>query len=282
MRPTVLCLVAALTGWCLLGSSAASAAAKPATVEVIGTDFSFTMPDTLRAGWTTLTFVNQGIEQHQLQLVRLHSGVTPDQFRAALSASAAGDSAAAFRLGSPAGGVDTIAVAGIQRATVMLQPGSYVALCFVSGADGIAHSAKGMVKFFTVTSSPGKAARPNASATIKARDLAFQIPKTFSGSGTFAFQNVGTQPHELELLRLNSGVTADQARVALLAQPSLTPPARPLYANAGGGGAIPGGATEYVTLRLTKGKYIAVCLVRDPASGKSDLALGMLTAFQIP
>jgi hypothetical protein len=281
LRRTARCLAAALAGVCFMGSSATATAVKPAPVEVIGTDFSFKMPDTLRAGWTTLTFFNQGIERHQLQLVRLGDGVTPDQFRAALAASAASDGTAAFRLGIPAGGVDTIAAAGIQRSTVMLRPGNYVALCFVSDTDGVPHFAKGMVKFFTVTSPLTKAARPKASATIKALDFALQIPKTFGGSGTFAFQNVGTQPHELALLKLNPGVTADQARAALLAPPTLPPPARPLYANAGGGGAIPRGATEYVTLKLAKGAYIAVCLVRDPASGRSHLALGMLTTFKI-
>jgi hypothetical protein len=280
MRRTMLCLVAAVTALFCLGSSGASAAVRPAAVEVVGTDFSFKMPSTLRAGWTTLTFFNQGIEPHQLQLERLDDGVTPDRFQGALTGSAADDRAAAFRLGSPTGGVNTIAVAGIQRATVMLQPGTYVALCFVSGADGVPHIAKGMIKFFTVVGPLSRATRPKASATIKASDFSFQIPKPFRSSGTFAFENDGPQPHELELLRLNRGVTADQAKGALLAKPGVPPPARPLYGNAGGGGAIRAGATENVTLKLTKGTYIAVCLVPDPASGNSHLALGMLSEFK--
>jgi hypothetical protein len=280
VRRTGLCFVAALTGWCLLGCSGASTPIKPATV-VVGSDYAFKMPGTLRAGWTTLTFVNQGIEPHQLQLVRLGDGVTPDQFRASLTASVASGGVAALRLGSPAGGVDTIAVAGIQRATVMLQTGNYVALCFVTDPDGVSHFAKGMVKFFTVTGPRSKATRPEASATIKALDFAIRIPTRFSGSGSVAFQNVGTEPHELALVKLNVGVTANQAKAALLAQPSITPPAQPLYGDAGGAGAIRGGATEYVNLKLAKGHYIAVCLVRDPTSGRSHLALGMLTAFTI-
>jgi hypothetical protein len=36
-------------------------------VTIIGKDFSFVMPDSIRAGWTTINFENQGLEHHEAQ-----------------------------------------------------------------------------------------------------------------------------------------------------------------------------------------------------------------------
>jgi hypothetical protein len=39
--------------------------------------------------------------------------------------------------------------------------------------------------------------------------------------------------------------------------------------------------TEYLNLKLASGKYVAVCFVTDPKTGKPHAELGMLAPFTI-
>ena len=69
-------------------------------------DYTFTAPETLSSGLTTIRLTNHGTEPHHGQLLRLNDGVTFDQFTAALQE----DGEAALRLVSGEGGPGTYRV----------------------------------------------------------------------------------------------------------------------------------------------------------------------------
>jgi hypothetical protein len=262
----------------VVAAPGSQAASKLPTVTVVGQDFSFVMPDTIRPGWTTINFENKGVESHEAQLGVLNKGVTADQFKAALASAATDQGAAAKKLGHLMGAV-AADPGQSESAPFDLKAGNYVALCFQSGDDNIPHYVKGMIKFFTVAGSPNGAPAPTVTATIKAVEFKFVIPKALKGTGTIAFSNLGTEQHELGIIKLKAGATLDQAKTALLsnAPPSDTDP----FTFAVGLPPIQPKQTEYLNLKLSKGNYAAVCFVPDPATGKSHLELGMITPFTI-
>jgi hypothetical protein len=108
-------------------------------------DFSFDMPDTLPPGPATYKVVNAGRQMHELNVVKLASGKSPEDLLAWEKAPA----------GPPpfesAGGINAFSADGSGYMTLELQPGSYVAVCRVPDpASGVPHLHLGMLKHFTV------------------------------------------------------------------------------------------------------------------------------------
>ena len=67
-----------------LGAGACRPAA-PQELQVIGTDYGFTVPATVPAGPTTIRFVNRGKVPHEMALGRLREGMTADSVMARLA-----------------------------------------------------------------------------------------------------------------------------------------------------------------------------------------------------
>ena len=140
----------ALLGSLLTGVSACADGVQALhRVDVVGSDYAFTLPDTLPPGPTRFAFTNQGYAHHELMLAALKPGVTLD---AALAASAAGrdtreflESGASVLYASP-GQVSTAEL------LVDLKSGrSYVAVCLMRDAEGAPrHTELGMATSFVV------------------------------------------------------------------------------------------------------------------------------------
>jgi uncharacterized cupredoxin-like copper-binding protein len=116
----------------------------PPDLKVSLTEYSFTLSDSVTAGMHTVDVVSTGVEPHELAIFRLYPGVTMDQFMK-WGATYEGPVPA-----SVVGGVTPVMAGVAQRITVDFQPGDYVLLCFVPGADGKPHMMKGMMKTFSV------------------------------------------------------------------------------------------------------------------------------------
>ncbi len=267
------------------GAAVRAAAKKPPTVTIHAQDFSFKMPATIPAGWTSVRLVNDGGEPHQAQLAKLNPGVVPEQIAAA---GAGGDDAAVVALFTPMGGPNAAApLGGTATVTVDLTPGNYVALCFIPSADGTRHYAKGMVQAFTVTKPKGKAKsvpEPRAKATTTLSDFSFAFPPAgVPATGVVAVRNTGTQAHEIAMYRLAAGKTLDDAKAFLLTPPGSPPPAGPSpITEAGGMVGLAPGATGYLRLASTPGNYVAVCFFPDPTKGGLPHAIeGMLASFAV-
>ena len=124
-------------------SEPATTAPADATETIVLSDFHVEIP----AGFTgkgAVVVRNDGHANHELILVRLKDGKTLAD-------------AAAHKAGDPtpppftyAGGIGIIAAGTTVTTDLDLQPGNYIATCFVSGDTGQPHANMGMVATFTV------------------------------------------------------------------------------------------------------------------------------------
>ncbi len=114
---------------------------------------------------------------------------------------------------------------------------------------------------------------------VTAMDDMFMGPtKLPTGLTTIRLHNQGPSPHQLQLLRLNDGVTADHT---LAAAKKGGPGALLSMATvAGGPNAVGAGGDQQVTVDLPAGNYLEVCFVPDP-DGVSHLAKGMVSALTV-
>jgi hypothetical protein len=118
-------------------------------VDVVASEYTFELdPTEVPAGTTSFVMTNEGNEVHFLALTRINEGHTleealafeGDPEEAGIVTNAEYDTG----LAAP-GGEDEEVV------TVDLEPGSWVALCFIPGPDGTPHAFSGMAVPFTVT-----------------------------------------------------------------------------------------------------------------------------------
>lgn len=262
-------------------TSTTVAAAEINDVAVTAADFSFDAPASIPAGLSTLTLENTGAESHQAQLLLLNDGVTPADFAAAAQDS----EEAVFALVSFAGGPGPAAPEGGSQATVDLEAGQYMMVCFIPSPDGVPHIAKGMVRPLEVTPSTGPAATPpEADAEVTLKDFAFDAPATIdAGKTTIAVTNAGPQPHEMGVVKLSEGVTPEQVQAIFSAPPGAEAPAGPPpFTDAGGFQAIVPGGEGWATVDFEAGAtYALVCFVPDAASGAPHVALGMLGFIEV-
>ncbi len=262
------------------------------TVPVTAADFSFSLPETIAGGLVRLQLTNFGQDSHHLQVVKLNQGVSQQQFQETLQETLQafpqeGEAALSriFQIIAFAGGPSGIGPGGQSEAVVDLQAGDYVLLCFIAGADGIPHLAKGMVQPLTVTAPPSdRPAEPEALGTVGLNDFTFSgVPTTLpEGRTTLKVTNQGQEPHEMTVLRLE-GINAQQALEILTAPPGgEAPSGPPPFKDAGGFQAIMPGQSGWATLDLQAGENSAVCFVPSPANEVAPhLALGMITPITV-
>jgi hypothetical protein len=216
---------------------------------------------------------NAGQQPHQATIVRLHAGVSSEQFVAALHA----DEAGALALVDFEGGVGAVDHGAAASAYTTLAPGDYELVCFVHGADHVPHVAKGMIMPFHVDGPAQRAPAPHADGTVGLHDFGFDLPGGF-GRGTYAVTNHGNEPHEVTILRVADGHSAEDVLRYLGAT---TPAGPPPFTDAGGLGAISPGVTAYAVLALPPGQYLAVCFVPNETTHLPHLAMGMSQSFTV-
>jgi len=277
-----------LAGGLVAAAGPATAAVGPAvrTLDVTASDSAGGTVDTyalssdhLTAGLVDVRLHNAGTVDHQVQLIRLHDGVTPDAYLHSLLLSGGGT---ALVLGDAMGGSNAIAPAGFQETWVNLPAGQYVALCFQTGPGGPPHFVKGMFASFTVAGQGNSAHPPgHVLGTISAFSFGFDMPTVIDGHGLYRFTNTAaTDTHELTLIRLKDGTSAADA-LAWIQNPAPTGPP-PFAESAGGGGAIAPGGELWVRMNLSPGDYVAVCFVPDDAAPHlPHAALGMVQGFHV-
>jgi hypothetical protein len=245
-------------------------------VAITAQDDSFTMPTSLPSGLVDIAFRNVGTQPHQANIARLHAGVTPAQFQQQLRQNLV----AALDLVTFVGGPNVVDPGGRQDVVINLAAGEYVAICAVTGPDGKPHFMDGMISFFSVGKpSTSQPSAPSASATVTLREFLFTLPTNLkAGSYTWLVTNVGTQPHEMALLKLAPGKSQSDALDFLARQP---PPGAPPFAYAGGMGALSPGGSAWLKLTLSKGTYVALCYVPDARNGTPHFMEGMITHFTV-
>lgn len=139
--------------------SVATPVAAPAA-DVVATMFEmdFEMPENVPAGRQIWQVTNTGAALHELAIQPVPAGATNEQVIAAFGALYAGDPLPddlfpawiSWQYG-PTNGVGATSTGGTVWAQFDLEPGTYVAICFVPSTDGVPHLMAGMTKVFTVT-----------------------------------------------------------------------------------------------------------------------------------
>ena len=245
----------------------------PGVVAVTLTDFTFAADDAqVAAGAVTFRVTNQGVEDHQMMVGRLHPGVDKDQFVQTYEAQG---EPAWFALLDWDGGANGIAPGATEEATSQLLPGDYLMVCFMRGADGQSHVMQHMVAPLQVVDSAVAEAPPVAGENLTVRDYAIDVPAGFRGDGPVSIRNEGQEPHEVALLRLADGKAVGDA-FAWYAKPEGPPP----FTAAGGIGVVSPGVPAWATLHLEPGSYVAVCFV-PAADGAPHALKGMVTPFTV-
>ena len=273
-------------------SRQALTSAAPHVVDLSIDGHTFHAPDTLEAGWTTFHFANNGDDIHYAHIVRLESGHTAQQLLDAY-ATAIRTSAARptwlTRFGGPGGA----APGDTSNVTEYLEPGNYVWVCPIEDKAGNPHFGKGEYATFVVRnaiSTPARAAAPPATTSILLRDYSFTIDSTLTpGQHTIRVRNIGTQGHDLVMMKLASGKTAEDVARSLNPERARRPdqkdqPAEPLenLTRPGGGGvaAIAPGMEVFFTTTLTPGEYVLLCMATAP-DGLSHIEHGMIQQIRI-
>ncbi len=241
-------------------------------VAITANDFSFTAPDTIPAGLTTVKLQNAGKEAHQVVFLRIDSGKTMADIASVMKDPNAKIPAwMSFPVGA-----NTVEPGDSSNATAALTPGMYVLICFVGSPDGTPHASKGMVKPVVVTASTGPmAAEPAADITITAKDYTWDISGPITaGTHTFRVENAGPQVHEVQILQLAPKKTGKDFQAWMAAGMKGPPPAREV---GGFVGPMPvAGAHGFFTRTLAAGNYLFICFVPDAKDAKPHVAHGMM------
>jgi uncharacterized cupredoxin-like copper-binding protein len=246
-------------------------------VTYVGKEYSFDGPDELPAGWTRLTFDNQGEAAHDMQVFSLDEGKTLQDVLAALDQGPP-DWINAYG-GIAAGPGEQVSY------TVNLAPGNYVLMSFGGAPDGAPDVAQGMLKGFTVTGDAADDAAvelPTADVTINMVDYSFQMTGTVTaGQQSVLLTNSGTELHEAQVFKLNEGFTFEEFQQMLMASDQSESQAEPPVTQAWGMILSPG-ISAYGTLDLEPGEYAVVCFIPSPQNeGKPHYMLGMIQSLTV-
>jgi hypothetical protein len=263
-------------------------------LDIVGTEYAFEIqPDPgagLEAGWTSLTFANEGLEAHQVMFARLKDGVDLAELGRVAGDDSSG--AAAIAYVDMLGGVSYIGAGQTTTAMVDLSEGTIVAMCYVPDANGVAHALSGMTTLLTVGDGSGPAPTGSApSGSPEPDDVAGTIELTADGyripdqlpRGWYRVINTdrgtdGFGLHELSILRLEDEATPEQVDQLMADLATNATPSIPLEA-VGGLGAISPGFEGYLHLDLPPGDYVAVDFMPDPGEARPHLLDGYYAAF---
>ncbi len=249
--------------------------AGPNVVTITATDYAFALPDTIPAGLTTFRLVNQGKELHHASLVRLGAGKSAADFQAGL--------AAAMQSHAPppawmafVGGPNAVTVGDTATATQVVEPGSYVFVCWIPSLDGTPHVMKGMLHSLVVTASQAQApvaAAPAADVTIRLTDYDFQLSQPLTaGRHVVRVDNAGAQAHEVVIAALAPGKTLhDFIAWEQGGEKGPLPTGQWL----GGVTTLDAGGHSQFATTLVPGSYLLLCFWPDAKDGKPHIMHGM-------
>jgi hypothetical protein len=269
-----------------------AATAAPQIVSLAATEYRFDAPDSLPSGWTTFRLANQGGEIHYGHIVRLDSGRTVEELVDAYTE--------AIRTSGPRpkwvtrfGGPGGVAPGDTANVTQLLEPGDYVWICPIEDETGAPHFGKGEVKPFSVYAagpdSPDPAAAPAADLVVRLVDFGFTFePELQAGRHTVRVENAGVEPHDLVLMKLAPGVTAEDVQGAMNPErarrdaPAGEPPPsfESLGVGAGGIAAIAPAMASFFEADFTPGEYVLLCMATAP-DGRSHIEHGMIRQVSV-
>ena len=222
-------------------------------VRVVATDYRLSLPDVVSAGLRRLRLVNRGTEPHYAGIMRVDSGKTSRDF---LAWRGTRDPRPAWL--TPIGGIAPIQPADSTDLILPLEAGSYVVFCTYPSPDGTSHLMKGMMADLVVRVAKEVYVEPTVDAEVVLKDNVVTAPTTLAaGTATLRVRNEGTQLHQLLVIGLPPGVTAEQEIAWFQGGSRGKRPGIP----SGGVLQLPAGERVSTTLSLRPGRYLLLCTV---------------------
>ena len=255
-------------------------AGQPGTAAFTATEYAFAGPESIPAGVTEVVIQNEGELPHSLWLVKLEDGKGLEDLMgvfAAMETDPAIPEWIVFHGGTSAGPGESSSY------WIDLPAGQYAMFSFDSDEEGVPDFAKGMVGELTVTEADSDAVAvslPEPDATVELVDFSFVISPEFgSGEQLVEVTNTGMEPHEMAIMRLAPGVTADQVMEMMMSEemPEGMEDGPPPFEEAAIIAPIAAGMSALVPLNLEPGEYLLLCFIPSPANENAPhLALGMV------
>lgn len=257
----------------LVTTTGAVVPSKANVVTVVAHDFALDIPASIPAGLTTFRLLDRGKQQHHLTVMLLDQGKSAADGMAALIKAGRGARPAWMH---PVGGPNAAPPGGESQATLVLQPGNYLAFCEVPGPDPAPHFMKGMGKGFVVTPPARAAMLPVADITMRLTDFDFVLSRPLTaGRHSIAVTNVASQPHMLVMTRFPAGHPAGHLGDEFVAWAN-DPKGMPAPGEASGGVTeITPGTTVVMQGDFRPGSYLLICFVPDATDGKPHFMHGM-------
>lgn len=137
---------------------------------------------------------------------------------------------------------------------------------------------------FAVTGElPADLPEPESTATFTLQEMTIEITAgaPVSGENLLKIENLGEQPHFIEIVKVPDGTTAEDAEAWLEADMSGTPVADLNVELVTTTPDQSGGVIQWATVALEPGTYEALCFVPDPESGMPHAFMGMHTLFTV-
>ena len=268
--------IALLAAAALIGTAPArSNPTAPPVVVIHAKEYSYVAPKSIKAGTNTFHLVNEGKEVHHLTIMKLAAGRTLAEFAAAMK-----------KPGPPpawvtnVGGPNGIVPGASADATLTLEAGNYILLCFVpSPGETAPHVMKGMLHALKVLPGKSTAAEPVADVTVTLADYGFTVDKALTaGHHEVKVVNTAAQTHEVVLMELMPGKTiGDMEKWIDKDMMKGAPPGRPI----GGMSNIDKGRTGSFPVDLHPGHYGMICFVPDAKDGKPHAMHGMTKELEV-
>lgn len=266
----------AVLGGCAAGgtSTARAPAVRAQQVTVSAREYKLEVRGVraLRPGFVHLTIRNDGRGEHGLELVRLTRTLTTPALLAAFEDESGGLEAL--------GGAISVPPGHRWEMTARLGAGDYALLDYGENG-GKVNLQRGMFKRFRVAGSRRVGdAKPQTVGMLEMRDYAFnmRLPRGFSGRGTVAIPNRGRAFHEVSLVRIRRGHTQSEVLRVIKEGQGSPPPWASIVELLG---VLGPKRTAYVRLDLPPGRYVALCLIDDPKTGRLHADLGMIRTFDV-
>src|SRR6266704_3145933 len=173
-------------------------------------------------------------------------------------------------------GPNVVTISDTATATQVVEPGSYVFVCWIPSLDGTPHVMKGMLHSLVVTASQAQApvaAAPAADVTIRLTDYDFQLSQPLTaGRHVVRVDNAGAQAHEVVIAALAPGKTLhDFIAWEQGGEKGPLPTGQWL----GGVTTLDAGGHSQFATTLAPGSYLLLCFWPDAKDGKPHIMHGM-------
>lgn len=250
----------------------------PTQIDATLTEYHVEITSEVRSGFARVSATNNGGMVHYMLLGRIHDGMSYDEWAQAFHENEFAAEGMLDFYGGP-NGVNPGETVSVE---LNLDPGIYVALCLIPGADGKSHAAMGMMAPLTVTDGgdPVDLAAQDIEGTVSLQDGSFVVSPGFDGQGRVLVTNDGTEQHEMLITEILDGGSFEeyQAAVSKGGSPELSAD----YKVSQGVAVLNPGRSIIAEIDLAAGDYILLCLAPSMTDFLPHTMHGEIQLVQFP